>query len=370
MVIMALDHVRDFFHADAMKFNPEDLTKASAALFLTRWITHFCAPTFMFLAGVGAALRLSRGATKAELSRYLWTRGLWLMVLEVTAFRFALNFNLFGDPVLLVVLWTLGLSMIALSVLIYIPVKWLTPLCFLVIALHNLADPIQAANLGAWGPLWHFLHEPGVLTTSPTVVFMLYPAIPWIAVMALGFCFGPVLQEAPEKRRKTILLRGAILTVAFLAIRMINVYGDPQPRVASESLVMTVLSFLRTTKYPPSLDYILMTLGPSLIVLWYFYGRQISEKNPLTVIGRVPLFYFIVHFGLAHLLIVPLSILRYGSAWFLLHAPPSAGGQSPYPPDFGYSLPVVYLAWMVVLAIMYPLCVWYGRVKGPVRRWI
>ena len=370
MVIMALDHVRDFFHANAMRFSPEDLSKASAALFLTRWITHFCAPTFMFVAGVGAALRLSRGGTVSELSRYLWTRGLWLLLLEITVFRFAITFGLFSGPLMLVVLWALGMAMIALSALVWLPQKWVAVASVLLICLHNLADPITASSVGSFGWLWHIVHEPGVAATSPITVFVLYPVVPWIAVMAAGYCFGPVLLRPPAERQKILIRLGTALTLAFLLLRTVNIYGDPQPRLTSGGPLLMVLSFLRATKYPPSLDFLLMTLGPSLLMLALFYRLRPSERNPLTVIGRVPLFYFLVHFLLAHTLAFPFALAKYGNALFLLSAPPSAGGQTPYPPDFGYSLPVVYLVWLLVLAIMYPLCVWYGRSRSPLRRWI
>jgi uncharacterized membrane protein len=377
LAVMALDHVRDFFHAEAMVFRPEELTRTTAALFLTRWITHFCAPVFFFLAGASAFLWMSReGRTVAALSRYLWTRGLWLIVLELTALRFGFFFSLRNGPLLLTVLWALGLSMIALSVLCRLPVRRLALLSGLVIALHNLLDPIEARQLGALAFAWNVLHQPGVFFAFGMPVVVAYPLIPWLAVMSAGYAFAawylPRTDASTDLgaiRRVPAWRWGAALTLAFVVLRAINLYGDPA-RWSTAVPNTAVLSFLNTTKYPPSLLFVLMTLGPALMVLAWLQRRQPSPDHPIVVIGRVPLFFFLVHFLLAHALAIPFALITYGRAGFLMQPMPSMGGAADlYPPGFGYSLPTVYLVWMTVLALTYPLCAWFSRLKQRRRDW-
>ncbi len=312
MVIMALDHVRDFFHVGAMSFAADDLTKTTAALFFTRWITHFCAPTFMFAAGMGAFLWRQHAHTNRELSRFLLTRGLWLVLLEVTVMRLALNFSVsFRYPILLLVLWALGMSMIALAALVHLPARWLAVFSVAVIALHNCLDGIRGSGL------WNVIHQPGAIVYHGIVVVVGYPLIPWIAVMSAGFCFGQVLLLEPATRRRILMRTGLALTVAFLVIRALNIYGNPVPWSTQNSGVFTMLSFLNCTKYPPSLDFLLMTLGPSLVALAWFDQLRLSATNPLVVLGRVPLFYFVVHFYVIHTAVVLAALLRYGTVWSL-----------------------------------------------------
>ena len=358
MIIMALDHTRDFFHQGAMSFSPEDLTRTTAALFFTRWITHFCAPVFMFTAGLAAFLWLRPGRTTTDLSKYLWKRGLLLVLLELTALRFAIFFSLTNPVVLLIVLWALGMSMVILGCLVRLPIRVVAALSVIVIAGHNLLDPID----GGWW--WKVLHRPGVFEVGGVPVMVGYPLVPWFAVMAAGYCFGPVLSMAAEVRRAVMLRAGLGMTGLFVVLRFVNVYGDPS-RWANDPPGMALLSFLRVAKYPPSLDFVLMTLGPALVVLAWFERLSWKPANPLIVFGRTPLFYFLGHFFLAHLLAFPAALLAYGKAAFLLRPMPSMGGDAAlYPPGFGYSLPVVYGVWLLVVAIMYPLCVWFGKRFG------
>lgn len=352
MIVMALDHTRDYF--SAAKFQPEDLARTTAALFFTRWVTHICAPVFMFTAGLGAFLWLRRGRTVGELSQFLWKRGLWLVILELTVLRFAMTFSLFSGTVLLTVLWALGWSMVALGFLVRIPIRPLAALSVAVIVLHNLADPIQASQFGGAAWLWNILHRQGVFRVGGATVLAAYPLVPWIFVMAAGFCFGLIVSE----RRRLILRIGVGLTLAFLLIRAIDIYGDPS-RWSTEIPGMTVLSFLRCTKYPPSLDFLLMTLGPALLLLAGLDRLAWSRTNPLMVFGRVPLFYFLVHIFVIHLLTIPFALLRYGHAGFLLSPQPSMGD----PADYGYPLWVVYAIWIGVVAMLYPLCLWFARLK-------
>jgi uncharacterized membrane protein len=373
MIIMALDHTRDFFHSGAMTFQPEDLTRTTAVLFFTRWITHFCAPVFMFTAGLGAWLWMyggaHRGRTKSELSAFLWTRGLWLVVLELTVLRFAFYFSLTEGSVMLTILWALGWSMVALGFLVHFPIRILAPLSIAVIALHNLTDSIRAAQFGGAAWIWNILHQNGAFRVRGALVLVAYPLVPWIFVMAAGFCFGPILALAPTLRRWWMIRIGLGMTLAFLVIRAINIYGDPV-RWSTKITGMTVLSFLRTTKYPPSLDFLLMTLGPALLLIAFFDRLTFSKTNPLIVFGRVPLFYFLLHFLLIHVLTIPFARVHYGRAAFLLNPTPNMGGPANlYPPGYGYPLWVVYAVWVSVVLVLYPVCLWFARVKARRRDW-
>ena len=369
MIIMALDHTREYFHSGAMQFNAEDLSRTTAAIFLTRWITHICAPVFMFTAGLGAFFWMARGRTRRQLSRFLWTRGLWLVLLELTAWRVIMNFSYFTGPVLLSILWALGWSMVALGFLAWLPVPILTALSLTAIALHNLADPVRASQFGHAGWMWNILHQPGIFRVGAISFLVAYPLVPWLAVMALGFAVGRLMTFDAARRRRWLVAIGLGLIAAFLALRAINIYGDPQPWT-NRFPGMTVLSFLRCTKYPPSLDFLLMTLGPAILLLAWFDGRAFSRTNPLIVFGRVPLFYFLAHLALIHALTIPFALVRYGRAAFLLNPLPSAGGPANlFPADYGYPLGVVYAVWAGVVVSMYPLSLWFSRVKDRRRDW-
>ncbi|MBX7187658.1 MAG: heparan-alpha-glucosaminide N-acetyltransferase domain-containing protein [Vicinamibacteria bacterium] len=370
MAIMALDHVRDFFHVGAMTFQPDDLSKTNAALFFTRWVTHICAPVFMFTTGVGAFLWADKpGRTTGGLSRFLLTRGLWLIFLELTVLRFAYFFSLTSGPWLLTILWAIGGSMIALSVLARLPVRILAPLSLLMIGAHNALDGVRADAFGAFAPAWNVLHQPGVFRIHDIVFVVGYPLVPWIAVMAAGYCFGGVLRMEAAGRQRFMTRAGVGLTAGFLILRGLNVYGDPQAWSMDVPGAM-LLSFLRTTKYPPSLLFLLMTLGPALLILAWFDRKPLRSDHPLVVLGRVPLFFFLLHFSLAHVLAFPLAFLRYGEAGFLIKPMPSMGGAlDSYPAGFGYSLPEVYLIWLLVLALSYPLCRWFADIKARRSDW-
>jgi uncharacterized membrane protein len=368
MIIMALDHTRDFFHAAATSFSPTDLTHTYPFLFFTRWITHFCAPVFTFTAGLGAFLWLQRDRTKAQLSSFLLSRGIWLIFLELTVMRFAYNFNFASRfPVLLLVMWELGACMVVLAALVQLPYRFLAVLSIAVIVLHNLLDRISAASFGHYAPLWDLLHQPGAFPVLGLFFVVGYPLIPWITVMSAGFCFGLIFLLEPATRRKIILTTGVASTFAFLVLRAINLYGDPAPWSPQHSVVFTLLSFLNCTKYPPSLLYLLMTLGPALIFLALVDRHRFKVTNPLIVFGRVPLFYFIAHFYLIHLLSFLSTWLRYGvrSYPILFSSPPAMGGpENLFPADFGYSLWVVYAVWLFVVISLYPLCRRFAQYKA------
>ena len=362
MIIMALDHTREFFHSGALLFQPDDLTRTTAAIFLTRWITHICAPVFMFTAGLGAFFWMGHGRTIGQLSRFLWTRGLWLVLLELTVLRLAMNFSLFSGVVLLSILWALGWSMVALGFLVHLPLRALAIVSISVIALHNLADSVRASQFGDAAWIWNILHQPGTFHAGGALALVAYPLVPWIFVMAAGFCFGSIVALAPQQRRQWMTRIGLALTIAFFVIRGMNVYGDPQPW-STQVRGMTVLSFLRCTKYPPSLDFLLMTLGPALLLMSWWDRITLSKTNPMIVFGRVPLFYFLGHFFLIHGLTIPFALIRYGRADFLFTPLLSIDPAKIYPPNYGYDLWVVYAVWFAVVLIMYPLCLWYGRLK-------
>jgi uncharacterized membrane protein len=243
-----------------------------------------------------------------------------------------------------------------------LPVRWLVAFSIATIALHNLADGVK----GGW--FWNVLHRQAAVPVGSTLVVVAYPLVPWFAVMAAGYCFGRVMAFETERRRRWLLLIGLGVTTAFLVVRGVNIYGDPQ-RWSGAIPGMVVLSFLKVTKYPPSLDFLLMTLGPAILLLWWLDRVEMGDTNPLMVFGRVPLFYFVVHLFLIHGLAVLLAVFRYGHAGFMLSPLPSMGGPMVYPPDYGYGLGWVYAIWVAVVILMYPLCRWFAGVKRRRRDW-
>lgn len=368
MILMALDHVRDFIHADAMAFAPDDLSRTSLAAFLTRWITYFCAPAFLFIAGVSAQRWLANEGSARGVAVFLATRGLWLILLELTVFRFIVDFRLLGaNPVLVLVLSALGLSMLALAPLVAVfSARAIGAIGLAIILLHNLLDPVQAAQWGALAPLWLLLHQPGAFDVAGQVVVVGYPMLPWFGVLAFGFAAGSLYDATVMRRYPIFVAAGVLSLAAFVVLRAANGYGDPAPWSVQTTQAFTALSFLRTTKYPPSLLFLLMTLGPVLLGLAWFERRPPSGSHPLAVIGRVPLFYYLAHFLLAHLIASCLAAARYhdvGMAFFSGPFPSLGGSREAFPADFGWPLGVVYLVWFSVVLALYPACVWFDRFK-------
>ncbi|MGH7631911.1 MAG: DUF1624 domain-containing protein [Gemmatimonadales bacterium] len=358
IVLMALDHVR-YFLTDA-RFDPTDPARTTAVLFATRWITHLCAPVFVFLAGVGARLSLGRGRDRRSLSRFLWTRGLWLVLLELTVARAAWQFNFDYAYSSALVLWALGWCMVALAGLIRLPDLWIGAIAIGMVALHNLVDRVSAAELGAAGWLWKILHEPGTIALTPGVeLFVLYPLVPWIGVMALGYVFGPVFSRPPAERDRFLLRVGLALCAGFVMLRLANGYGDPTRWTTQAPPGRTVLSFLNATKYPASLLYLLMTLGPAMLLVPVLDRARGRLANVVRTFGRVPLFFWLLHVPLIHLVAVAFSLARYGTIvpW-LVWNPPAAPTEG-----YGYSLPVVYGVTLAVVAALYPLCRWFAGLK-------
>jgi len=368
MIIMALDHVRDFFGNYAV--NPTDPATTTAGLFFTRWITHFCAPTFFLLTGVGSRLSLKNKST-AELSRFLVTRGLWLVFLDAVVVRcLGMQFNFDYRVTILNVLWALGWSMVGLSVLVRFSAK--VPLIVGVILVlgHNLLDGIPAQAFGALAPLWTVLHAGGFLLPGPEhTVLVGYPVIPWVGVTAVGYSLAEVYGWDAERRRSYLLKLGLGLIVAFVVVRGANIYGDPQPWKAQETSLQTLFSFFNTSKYPPSLAFLLMTLGPSIWVLALLERGTPNRLRPALTIGRVPLFYFVVHLTLIHALAVLACHLRYGEIHWMFESPSLDKYPFTQPPGWPLSLPLVYLWWIGVVVLLYPLCVWFSGLKQRRRDW-
>jgi uncharacterized membrane protein len=357
MILMALDHVRDFFGVPGV--SPTNLAQTTLPLFLTRWITHLCAPTFFLLTGTGAFLALGR-KTIPELSRFLFVRGVWLIVLELTVVRcLGLQFNTDYQVTMLLVIWALGWAMIVLSALVWLPLPAVLAFGLVMIAGHNLLDGVRSTH-----PLWAILHSPGFVVNRPgLVVFASYPLIPWVGVTAAGYALGQIYRWSAPRRRAFLLWGGLGLTVAFAVLRGINVYGDPAPWSAQPSAALTLVSFLNLTKYPPSLLFLLMALGPALLILRALDEATPRLLRPALVFGRVPLFYFLLHLPLIHFLAVILCYWLNGGVHWMFESPNLGAYPFTPPPVWGLSLPVIYLLWMAVVLIMYPVCSWFASVK-------
>jgi uncharacterized membrane protein len=356
MVIMALDHVRDYF--TYVRFDPTDLTQASAALFLTRWITHFCAPVFVFLAGTGAFLSASRGKPLKELSRFLWTRGLMLVLFEVTIVRFGWLFNFSTNVLFVQVIWAIGVSMICLAGLVRLSKGAIATIAIVMIVGHNALDGVSPAAFGPFEIVWRILHVSEAIPLSSDTMFLpFYPLIPWIGVMAAGYVFGSIMLFESGRRRRTLLRLGLGLTVAFIIIRALNVYGDPHLWTSQKDALFTFFSFINTTKYPPSLDYLLMTLGPSIFLLGLIDRGMGRPGKFFVVYGRVPMFYYIVHIYFVHALAVIAGAAQgYGFSQFF-------DVFLGFPATYGFGLPVIYLIWVGVNLCLYPACRWFGELK-------
>ena len=379
MIVMVLDHTRDYVHVNGLAGDPTNLATTTAMLFMTRWVTHFCAPIFVFLAGVGAYLQHSRGMSTRDLSRFLVTRGLWLIVLEATVIRVTNWFNVdYSYVATLQVIWTLGVSMIVLAALIHLPLRVVAGFGLAVIVVHNAFDGIRVASWqgpgspapSASAKLWMLLHQPTevfpILGDGSPVVLVIYPLVPWIGVIAVGYVFGAIYTLDPERRRALLLRIGLGLIAAFVVIRATNLYGDPRPWSPQSSVLFSVLSFVNTTKYPVSLLYLLMTIGPALLALAWFEARRPSPvEQTITRVGRVPLFFYLWQWPLAHGLALAVSAAagKPTSQYFL--SPPAVFAA----PASGFDLPVVYLCWATVLAVLIPLSLWFSRVKARNPSW-
>lgn len=370
MVIMALDHVRDYFHIDAFNFDPTDMTRTSAALFFTRWITHICAPTFVLLSGVSARLGLER-KSKKELSIHLLTRGFWLMFLELTVVRFGLVFNFYYDFTLFQVIWVIGLSMVILAALIHLGERAVLIIGLILVFGHNAFDGMRLQPGDSGFALMTFLNQAGLLQISETRFFIVpYALIPWLGIMLTGYGIGVWFTKGFYQNKRSTYLLGAALTcvVLFIALRVINVYGDPAPWDIQKNRVFTFMSFFNCTKYPVSLLFTLMALSITFLLLWLMERSKELNVQPLIVFGRVPLFYFILHFYLAHFFAIVLRMIMYGTSFSEIDFHFSAGFGG-IPANTGVTLPWVYVAWITVVFICYPICKKYNEFKGTHSYW-
>ncbi|MCK5277949.1 MAG: DUF1624 domain-containing protein [Cyclobacteriaceae bacterium] len=355
IIIMALDHMRDY--TTYYHFNPEDLSQTTIPLFITRWVTHFCAPVFMFVAGVGSGLGEINGKSKKQLSHFLWTRGLWLVLLEFTVIKFGWTFNFTDKTIFLIVIWALGMCMISLAVLIYVPKKWLLIFGLIMVFGHNLLDNILPEAFGILSPLWKMFHVDSVFPLGSFTVLAKYPMIPWIGVMALGYVFADFYRlEAPLRQRKIFVL-GLIISLLFFVIRGFNIYGDPHPWTVQSMPGMTAVSFFNVNKYPPSLSYLLMTLGPSIMLLAVFERIKGWLSSFLVVFGRVPMFFYVVHIYAIHLICVILGLYQ----GFTINQ--MANDFESLPSEYGFGLGVTYVLWIFLIVALYFLCKSYIKFK-------
>lgn len=374
MIIMALDHVRDYFHRDAFLYDPTDLNKTNGFLFFTRLITHYCAPTFVFLSGISACLYGNR-KTKRELSLFLLTRGIWLVLLEMFVVTLGSTFNPVYPAFNLQVIWAIGFSMITLSAIIHLHKKLILLLALLLIGGHNLLDNIHISGENFTSFIWHFLHEPGYFHYGHHIYSIRYPVLPWIGVITLGYYLGALYHPDadPELRKVTLISLGFGALSLFLLLRVVNGYGDAMHWSFQPIPILTVCSFFNVTKYPPSLQYILLTLGPAMIFLvfaerWQPAFDQIIPFKPLNalrekiaVFGRVPMFYYLTHIYLIHLLAIGGAVLQgYPASSLVLSG---RVNQSTILKGYGYPLSIVYLVWAAVIILLYPLCRYYDRYK-------
>jgi uncharacterized membrane protein len=371
IVVMALDHVRDFFMTAAVQ-DPTADPAASPGLFATRWITHFCAPTFVFLAGTSAGLMASR-RTPAELAKFLLTRGLWLIALEVLIVSPAWSFSPAGVDgmdgriyIALQVIWAIGASMIVLAGAQFLGRRACLGIGAVILLGHNLLDPVWPPASAADGtaPLWAVLHSRQLYDVGTFAINFAYPLLPWIGVMFVGFGAASLFELPPRTRDERLLRIGMGLVLAFILIRAVNVYGDPHPWDANHgSVTASVMSFLATTKYPPSLLYLLMTLGPAAIACAHAERLRGPIRDALVTLGRAPLAFYIAHLYLIHALTAVLGTAQgFAASQFMTH-------YRFFPKGFGVGLLGVYLVWIAVVVILYPLCRWVAGVKARRQDW-
>ena len=374
MVLMLLDHVRDMVHVHAHDFSPTDPEKTSLVLFFTRWVTHYCAPTFVLLAGVGARMQAAAGTPPAALSRFLVSRGLWLVLLEFTAVRAGAFFSF--DPRFigfLQVIWAIGVSMVLLAALVRLPAPAVTAIGLGMCALHNLLDhvgpvPVPEGTPTPWPVvLWMIVHRFGpAFTSDGRMLFVIYPIVPWVGLMAAGYGLGAVYAWEAPRRQRFLLRAGGAAIVLFVLLRATGVYGDPSPFTHQPTAARALMSFLNVTKYPPSLDYLLMTCGPALLGLVALERARGTWLQPLQILGSVPLFYYLLQWPYAHLAGLLLGALTGQSLTHFFRSPPDAFRLAH---GFGFGLPVVYAAWAAGVALLYFPCRAYARAKRRYRKW-
>lgn len=369
MVIMALDHVRDYFHIEGMTGDPTDMATTTPILFFTRWITHYCAPTFVFLAGVSGFLAGQR-RTKKELSLFLIKRGLWLVFVELFIVSLGWTFDPTYGSAILQVIWAIGMSMIVLGIFVWLPLPVILLTGLIIVFGHNSLDKAEAVHKGPlpfWWDVLHWSRFSAYPVFGNRVILFAYAFLPWTGVMFLGYCFGSLYRKEVDVsyRKKFLLALGLSAIISFVVLRIINGYGNPYPWTEQRNGTYTFLSFLNVHKYPPSLMYVLMTLGPAILFLAFFEHMQSKFAKFFITFGRVPFFYYILHLYLIHVLcVIAFYASGYGSNDIVT--------QSPFlfrPPQFGFGLPAVYGIWALTIAILYPLCRWFDRYKSTHSHW-
>ncbi|RPD50789.1 DUF1624 domain-containing protein [Paracnuella aquatica] len=362
MIIMALDHARDLLHFGALTEDPANLQTTTPWLFATRWITHFCAPVFVALSGTSIYLQ-SRRKSKGQLSAFLLKRGLWLILVEITLVTFGISFDPGWTFIFLQVIWAIGISMVILAGLIWLPFGVLLALGALILLGHNALDGAEAAGQAPQNLLYSLLHRQAFIPFgNGHVLGILYPFLPWTGIMLLGYCLGKLYQLEAALRRKWLAGLGAGAVLLFILLRATNAYGDPLPWAPQANGLRTALSFVNTQKYPPSLLFTCMTLGPALLLLALADGWRNAFTRITTVFGRVPFFYYILHFYILHGIAAMIFLAKGGT---IAEGLKGAEGV-PFKfvvPGVGLHLWQVYLTWLAVVALLYPLCLWYGNLK-------
>lgn len=368
MVLMALDHVRDFFHNQALLQNPLDPQTATVAGYFTRWITHLCAPIFVMLSGTSIYL-VSLRKSKAELRKFLLTRGAWLILVDLIIMNFAFSFDVYYSFIFIQVIWAIGISMVILALLTWLPFNAIFGIGLVIFLGHNLLDYGEASRNGQVGFFWSLIHRPAFIPIGNNRVFaILYPFLPWTGIMLMGYSLGKWYQQSVDRvvRRKRLVTAGLGLIALFIILRTVNAYGDPTPRDPNLTGLKAFFSFMNVQKYPPSLMYSCITIGIGLLLLAWFEVTRNRLTNILNVYGRVPFFYYVPHFYLIHLLcIVGFYAAGYGAADIRTPNVPFLFR----PPEFGYPLWAVYLIWLAVVAMLYPLCKWYDKYKSTHNHW-
>lgn len=364
MVIMALDHVRDYFHFNAFMTDPTGIDTATPQLFFTRFITHYCAPVFIFLAGTSAYL-YGQKRTKIQLSKFLITRGIWLVFVEIFIMNFLWWFDISYSFINLQVIWAIGLCMIVLGIASYLPKRVLLVLGLIIVFGHNMLDGVIMKGQSWDAIVWYILHQPnGLAFNSDVFVWFTYPILPWIGVIFLGYSFGELYtsEMTAERRKKWLLYLGLGTVALFFLIRSVNIYGNMEPWAVQDSVEKTVYSFFRLTKYPPSLTFLLATLGPAFLFLHFIERYKNRVTNFLLVYGRVPFFYYVVHVFVIHI-VAMLGMMITGQDWarmIITKQDLFAGLLSGY----GYSLWVVYIVWIGIVLSLYPICKRYMKYKS------
>jgi len=368
MVIMALDHVRDYFHIAANLDNPLNLATTTPALFFTRWITHFCAPVFVFLSGISIYLQ-SQSKTKNELAVFLIKRGLWLIFIEWIVVAFAWTFNPLYQIIPFAIIWTIGISMVILGLLLLIRLHYniILLLGIIIVFGHNLLDIKESAESFQSNFWWDLLHHGAFARyefADNHFAFLIYPFLPWTGVMMLGYCAGIFFTQnfSFEQRKRLLIRTGITLIIFFVGLRFTNLYGDTVNWKEQKDLLLTFFSFINVNKYPPSLLYVCIMIGPALLFLAFIEKVKNKFTDVMLVFGRTALFYYILHLYLIH----SLATIFFFARGHSFQDAGNVGKQFPFlfvAPGEGYGLFVVYCVWLTVVVALYPLCKWYNNYK-------